>query len=136
MARRKTKRPSHDEVVWIYILRYDRKLAHAQHYCGSTNRPSQRLRDHATGFYRELSLPNRTPPRLPLAFFGQEIPFKVVKLIQATREMEYKIKRRKNLSKEYKLDPDGWNDTAREWAFLRDLPKNKLIIPLIKNKLI
>jgi predicted GIY-YIG superfamily endonuclease len=34
---------------WLYVLHFDNKLSHAQHYLGSTQNPTERWTAHATG---------------------------------------------------------------------------------------
>lgn len=36
-------------LYWCYILHFDEKLHHAQHYCGVTGNPRQRMKAHADG---------------------------------------------------------------------------------------
>ena len=39
----------HGSTVWIYLIHFEKKISHAQHYVGATRNLKNRLSDHAKG---------------------------------------------------------------------------------------
>jgi len=69
----------------IYLLHYESKLHHAQHYVGYTSNLDRRIARHIKG----------NGAKLPAAFASAGIAFKIAITWQGTRRDERRIKNRK-----------------------------------------
>lgn len=73
----------------LYLIHFERKLAHAQHYLGSVmdhNHLDKRLREHRTG----------RGAKLLDALNKRGIPYRVVRTMNGGRIKERRLKNRKN----------------------------------------
>lgn len=68
----------------VYLLHFERPIAHAQHYLGWTRFLDARVADHQAG----------RGARLPAVFRERGIPGEVVRTWKGTRALERRLKRR------------------------------------------
>jgi predicted GIY-YIG superfamily endonuclease len=89
----------------VYLIHFENKLSHAQHYLGYTTDLDNRLITHRCGHGSKLLA----------AVTRQNIDWQLVRTWNGDRALERKLKRRKNSRQLCPIcNPDHWMDNAKE----------------------